>query len=236
MDKVVSCIIVDDEAIAREIITSHLAKIENIEIVAQCKNAIEAFNYISNNTIDLVFLDINMPEISGIAFAKSINKNIKVIFTTAYRDYAVEGFDLQAVDYLLKPIAFERLLKAVNRFFEVNAQSESLKNESTETNNFIFVRSNRKMLKVDFDAIIYIESFSDYIKIHLNDTVIVTRETISAIEAKLPKNDFLRIHRSYIICLSKIQSFTNEHITVNRIALPISRSYKKDVLKRLEKF
>lgn len=236
MTNTISCIIVDDEAIARDIIATHLSKIDNIEVVAQCKNAIEAFNFISNNTIDLVFLDINMPEISGIAFAKSINKDIKVIFTTAYRDYAVEGFDLQAVDYLLKPIAFERLLKAVNRYFEVHTNSNETELKAEENNNFIFVRSNRRMLKVDFDAILYIESYSDYIKIHLTSETIVTRETISAIEAKLPKNQFLRIHRSYIVRLSKIQSFTNEDITVNRIALPISRSYKKEVLKRLEKF
>jgi len=236
MRKSVSCIIVDDEAIARDIIASHLSNIDNIEVVAQCKNAIEAFNFISNNTIDLVFLDINMPEISGIAFAKSINKDIKIIFTTAYRDYAVEGFDLQAVDYLLKPVAFDRLLKAVNRYFEVNSESTEVESETADINNFIFVRSNRRMLKVDFGAILYIESFSDYIKIHLQSKIIVTRETISAIEAKLPKGQFIRIHRSYIVRLSKIQSFTNEDITVNRIALPISRSYKKEVLKRLEKF
>jgi len=184
-----------------------------------------------------------MPEISGIAFAKSINKDIKIIFTTAYRDYAVEGFDLQAVDYLLKPIAFERLLKSVNRYFEVTTESDDDTKVVTETNDFIFVRSDRKMLKVDFDAIIYIESFSDYIKIHLDKSiaqnasnVIVTRETISAIEAKLPKHKFLRIHRSYIICVSKIESFTHEHVTINNLALSISRSYKKDVLKHLEKF
>ncbi len=236
MSKTISCIIVDDEVIARDIIASHLSKIDNIEVAAQCKNAIEAFNFISNTKVDLIFLDINMPEISGIAFAKSINKDIKIIFTTAYRDYAVEGFDLQAVDYLLKPIAFERLLKAVNRYFEVTTQSDATTTEVTETNDFIFVRSDRRMLKVDFDAIIYIESYSDYIKIHLKDSVIVTRETISAIEAKLPKHLFLRIHRSYIICVSKIQSFTNEHVTVNRLALPISRTYKKEVLKHLEKF
>lgn len=236
MSKTISCIIVDDEAIAREIIVTHLSKIDNIEVVAQCKNAIEAFNFISNNTVDLVFLDINMPEISGIAFAKSIKKDIKVIFTTAYRDYAVEGFDLQAVDYLLKPIAFERLLKAVNRYFEVNSESKDVETEITDINNFIFVRSNRRMLKVDFDTILYIESFSDYIKIHQGSEIIVTRETITAIEAKLPKQQFIRIHRSYIVCISKIQSFTNEDITVNRKALPISRSYKKEVLKHLEKY
>lgn len=236
MTKPISCIIVDDESMARDIIATHLSRIKNIEVVAQCKNAIEAFNFINNNAVDLIFLDINMPEISGIAFAKSINKNIKIIFTTAYRDYAVEGFDLQAVDYLLKPIPFERLLKAVNRYFEVNAKH--LKNESSQLddNDFIFVRSDRRMLKITFKDILYIESLSDYIKIHLTETCVLTRETISAIEAKLPQKDFLRIHRSYIVSLAKIQSFTNEEITVNRKALPISRSYKKDVLNHLENF
>ncbi len=236
MTKPISCIIVDDESMARDIIATHLSRIKNIEVVAQCKNAIEAFNFINNNAVDLIFLDINMPEISGIAFAKSINKNIKIIFTTAYRDYAVEGFDLQAVDYLLKPIPFERLLKAVNRYFEVNAKH--LKNESNQLddNDFIFVRSDRRMLKITFKDILYIESLSDYIKIHLTETCVVTRETISAIEAKLPQKDFLRIHRSYIVSLAKIQSFTNEEITVNRKALPISRSYKKDVLNHLENY
>ncbi len=243
MTKPISCIIVDDEAIARDVIATHISGIDNIEVIAQCKNAIEAFNFISNHKVDLIFLDINMPEISGIAFAKSINKDIKIIFTTAYRDYAVEGFDLQAVDYLLKPIAFERLLKAINRYFEVTIASKDSVNKTTDRNDFIFVRSNRRMIKIDFASILYVESYSDYIKIHTDTSMatstensIVTRETISAIEAKLPSQQFLRIHRSYIVHLSKIQSFTNEDITVNRKALPISRSYKKEVLKHLEKF
>ncbi len=235
--KTISCLIVDDEVIAREIIEAHLLKIDNIEILASCSNAMEAFNFISNNTIDLVFLDINMPEITGISFAKSINENIKVIFTTAYRDYAVEGFELQAVDYLLKPVSFERLLKAVNTYFEVyNSQPKNEVHQHIEKTDFMFVRSERKMIKIDFDAIIYIESYSDYIKIHLESKTIVTRETISAIEAKLPNSQFMRIHRSYIISLNNISSFTNEHITINSKALPISRSYKKDVLKLLEQY
>ncbi|MEF3079355.1 LytR/AlgR family response regulator transcription factor [Winogradskyella poriferorum] len=236
MTKPISCIIVDDESMARDIIATHLAQIQNIEVIAQCKNAIEAFNFINNNDVDLIFLDINMPEISGIAFAKSINKNIKIIFTTAYRDYAVEGFDLQAVDYLLKPIPFERLLKAVNRYFEVKTIQSGIELKPTDNIDFIFVRSDRRMLKITFSDILYIESLSDYIKIHLRDQCIVTRETISAIEAKLPQKDFLRIHRSYIVSLNKIESFTNEEITVNRKALPISRSYKKDVLNHLENY
>lgn len=234
--KNISCLIVDDEAIAREIISTHLSKVGNITIIASCKNAMEAFQVISNNTVDLVFLDINMPDISGISFAKSINKNIKIIFTTAYRDYAVEGFELQAVDYLLKPISFERLLKAVNTYFEVYSDSRQKELEATETNNFMFVRSERRMVKVDFDAIIYIESFSDYIKIHLANETLVTRETITAIEAKLPNNQFIRIHRSFVIALAHISSFTNEHIIIHNRALTISRSYKKKVLNLLEQF
>jgi DNA-binding LytR/AlgR family response regulator len=235
MSEMINCLIVDDETVARDIIVSHVSKIESINIVATCDNAITAFKYINSQKIGLIFLDINMPEISGIAFAKSINKSIKVIFTTAYRDYAVEGFELQAVDYLLKPISFERLLKSVNTYFEIYNKPEILtQTSSTEKIDFIFVRSNRQMLKIDFNDIIYIESFSDYIKIHIKNTTIITRETISAIEAKLPIKQFIRIHRSYIIAVKHIVSYTNEHIRIQKTALPISRSYKKQTLNYLE--
>ncbi len=232
----ISCIIVDDELIAREVIAIHLSKISRISIVASCSNAMEAFKYISNHKIDLVFLDINMPEISGISFAKSINKNIKIIFTTAYRDYAIEGFELQAVDYLLKPISFERLLKAVDTYFDVYCNQQKIVKTRLDSNDFIFVRSERTMVKIDFDDIIYIESYSDYIKINLTNKTIVTRETISAIEVKLPKNIFIRIHRSYIISIKYMTSFTNEQIIVLNKSLPISRSYKSKVLLLLNTF
>jgi len=234
--KHISCLIVDDEAMARDIIATHLSKISNIKVVASCSHAMEAFQVISSNTIDLVFLDINMPEISGISFAKSINKDIKIIFTTAYRDYAVEGFELQAVDYLLKPISFERLLKAINTYFEVYSNLKNQDHLESESNPFMFVRADRRMIKVDFDTIIYIESYSDYIKIHLANQTIVTRETISAIEAKLPSKQFIRIHRSFIIALAHISSFTNEHVVIKGQALTISRSYKKEVLEKLSNF
>ncbi|NMH88678.1 LytR/AlgR family response regulator transcription factor [Flavivirga algicola] len=235
-DQDISCLIVDDELIAREVIETHLKSIPNIKIIGSCHNAIEAFGYIRNHSIDLVFLDINMPEISGISFAKSINKNIKIIFTTAYRDYAVEGFELQAVDYLLKPISFDRLLKAINNYYEIYSEQKNAVLEKSNNNDFMFVRSDRRMIKINFDAIIYIESYSDYIKIHLADKTVVTRETISAIEAKLPVKKFIRIHRSYIISINNITSFTNEDIVINNKSLPISRSYKKEVLSVLESF
>jgi len=236
MSKVIQCIIVDDEPIAREILENHLKKIDAVHVIATCKNAVEAFNEINLNQIDLIFLDINMPEISGLSFAKSINNNIKVIFTTAYREYAVDGFDLQAVDYLLKPISFERLLKAMHKYLGENISviSESTSIMTQEKSEFIFVRSDRKMIKINFSEINYIESFSDYIKIFIENTVVVTRETITSIEDKLPKNDFMRIHRSFLVSIAKIDSFTNEFIEVKNKAIPISRSYKKDVLSRLE--
>ena len=196
----------------------------------------EAFNVINTHKIDLIFLDINMPEISGLSFARSINKNIKIIFTTAYREYAVDGFDLKAVDYLLKPISFERLLQAINKFLNENSSvyKEEKKELSVEKSDFIFVRSDRKMIKINFSDINYIESLGDYLKIHLQNKTIVTRETMSNMEAKLPKKDFIRIHRSFILSISKIESFTNEFVEVNKKAIPISRSYKKEVLQRLE--
>ena len=236
MTKPISCLIVDDEAVARDIIAMHVSKIDRLNMVAQCGNAIEAFNVISQRDIDLVFLDINMPDISGIAFAKSINKAVKVIFTTAYRDYAVEGFDLQAVDYIMKPISFERLLQAVNRYFEISNITSIINSPKALEQDFIFVRANRQMRKIDFDNILYVESYSDYIKIHTQEKSIVTRETISSIEAKLPKSMFIRIHRSYIVAIHEIKAFTSEFVTVNNKSLSISRSYKKEILKVLENY
>ncbi len=237
MNKIINCIIVDDEHIARDVLENHISRIDNIKIVATCKSALEAFNSINKECIDLIFLDINMPEISGLSFAKSINKNIKVIFTTAYREYAVDGFNLQAVDYLLKPISFERLLQAINKYLNENISVPSAITESkdVEQNDHFFVRSNRKMIKIKFDEIKYIESLSDYIKIHLKEKTVLTRETISNIEAKLPQNNFLRIHRSYIISVANIHSYTNEEVEVYGVELPISRSYKDSVLNKLTK-
>jgi DNA-binding LytR/AlgR family response regulator len=176
-----------------------------------------------------------MPEISGLSFAKSINKNIKIIFTTAYREYAVDGFDLQAVDYLLKPISFERFLKAVNKYLDENQNTLDSKDEQpiNTSSEYIFVRSDRKMVKIDFSDVNYIESLSDYIKIHLKDRTVITREPISSIEVKLPQKDFIRVHRSFIIAIKSINSFTNEYVEIEKKEIPISRSYKDFVLKRL---
>jgi DNA-binding LytR/AlgR family response regulator len=236
MAKSINCIIVDDEPMAREILENHLKRSDSIHIVGSCKNAIEAFNLLNSENIDLIFLDINMPEISGLSFAKSINKKIKIIFTTAYREYALDGFDLKAVDYLLKPISFERLYQSIHKYKNENMifRQEVSTDISNENADFFFVRSDRKMIKIDFSELDFIESLADYVKIHSNDKMIITRETISSIEAKLPKKDFLRVHRSYIVSINKIESFTNEFIEIRNKAIPISRSYKNDVKHRLD--
>jgi DNA-binding LytR/AlgR family response regulator len=232
----IRCIIVDDEPMAREILESHLSKLDSVEIVGLCKNAVEAFQSIRNNSIDLVFLDINMPEISGLSLARSINSNIKIIFTTAYREYAVDGFDLQAVDYLLKPISFERLLQAINKYLNENVAQTLISPTEfiVEKSDSFFVRSERKMVKIQFSEILFIESLADYLKIVLPEKTVITRETISNTEAKLPQNEFLRVHRSFIVNLSKIDSFTNELIEIGKKQIPISRSFKKEVLAFLE--
>lgn len=232
MAKTINCIIVDDEPVAREILENHLSRIESVNIVASCKSAMEAFSIINSKTIDLIFLDINMPEIGGLSFAQSINNNIKIIFTTAYREYAINGFDLQAVDYLLKPISFERLLQAVNKYRNenTNVATQSSFEITQDKNDYFFVRAERKMVKITFSDIVYIESLSDYIKIQLIDKTVVTRETISSIEAKLPQNEFIRTHRSFIVSKQKIDSYTNEYVEIENKQIPISRSYKNKVL------
>ena len=235
MNKTIQCIIVDDEPVAREIMESHLNKISSINIVASCKNAMDAFAVINSKKIDLLFLDINMPEISGLSFAKSINKKIKIIFTTAYREYAIDGFDLQAVDYLLKPISFERLVQSISKYTNenINIEREPIEKIDVGENKYFFVRSDRKMVKIIYSNIIFIESLSDYIKIHLTDKTIITRETITNVEAKLPQKEFIRTHRSYIVSIAKISSYTNEFLEIEKEQIPISRTYKNFVIDKL---
>lgn len=232
MNSKINCVIVDDEPMAREILTSFVEKTPNLNLIASCKNAVEALQTHQNNNVDLFFLDINMPEITGLSLAKIINKKAKIIFTTAYREYAVDGFDLQAADYLLKPIAFDRFLEAIQK---ITQKKESISEPNFTNNNidFIFIRVERKMVKINFSDILYIESLSDYIKIHTNNNIYTTRETITNIENKLPKNTFIRVHRSFIVSINKITSYTSETIDINRKAIPVSRSYKTRVFQKL---
>ena len=233
----INCIVVDDEPVAREILESHLEKIGQVRVVASCKNAMEAFQAVQTHHVDLVFLDIQMPEISGLSFARSMNREMKIIFTTAYRDYAVDGFNLRAVDYLLKPISFERLLQGIRKYLDENVITDEkpLIPAAEEPVDSIFVRSDRKMVKICFSEIMYIESVGDYLKIHLPDRkTVLTRDTISNMEGRLPRHDFLRVHRSFLVSVRHIDSYTSDTIGIGKYEIPISRSYRDEVQKRLE--
>ena len=222
------CIAVDDEPLALDIIENHLSGFDDFELVAKCNNAIEASELIKNQAIDLIFLDIQMPEISGISFAKSLEKPPMIIFTTAYSEYAVEGFELQAVDYLLKPISLERFGKAITKVREYNQLRNNQKQaETTELDNeHIFVKANQKLIKIRYDEIQYVEAFADYVKIYIPEKRIVTLQTMKKMEQKLPPNLFQRIHRSFIVGVKHIESYSTSDVEVAGVKMPIGKNYK----------
>lgn len=228
----IKCLIVDDEPRAREVLEVYIQDLPKLQLIGSCKNAIEAINLMATKEVDLIFLDIEMPEISGLALAKTLNKGTSIIFTTAFRDYAVEGFDLRAIDYLLKPIRPERFNEAIEKYELINGKHSS-SNATSEKAQHLFVRSERKMVKILLDDIQYIESFSDYLKIHTLQGLVVTRETLSKLEENLATDQFLRIHRSFIVNIKHISAFTKETLNLGEQELPISRSYRTEIHEQL---
>lgn len=231
------CIIVEDEPIAVEILEHYMRNMPDLELVAKCSNAIEALQVLRNNEIDLMFLDIHMPKISGLDLLKTLNRPPKVIITTAHRKYAIDGFELNVVDYLLKPFSFERFLKGIDKYYQhikapAGVNTEMI--EAKEDNFFIYVKTDRKILKVFLDEIYYLESMKDYVIIHKKDEKIITKQQIGNFEQQLPSKYFLRIHRSYIVAISKIQAVTKSSVEINQKELPISRTYKNEVWKTLQ--
>lgn len=228
------CLVVDDEDLARELIETHLSQLDNFEVVASCASAIEAHKVLQNEMIDLLFLDIEMPVLKGTDFFKNLTVKPKVIFTTAYRDYAIEGFELSAIDYLLKPIVFERFFMAIEKFLENVKPATLMAKEVITKDAYIYVHSNKKNIKVLLNDVNYIESIKDYIRIHLTDSsTIIVKHGITAFEKKL-STSFLRAHRSYIINKQKITAFTKHDIEIGSIEIPIGDFYKTNVLKQLK--
>ena len=221
------CLIVDDEPLAIEIIETYLNRLEGFEIVSKCKNALEAFSVLEKNNIDLLFLDIQMPQLTGIEFLKSISQKPKVIFTTAYDDYAVEGYELDVLDYLVKPIAFDRFFKAINKFKTVTHNISI--NDTIDRKDFIFVNENKKSHKINLSDILYVESLKDYVRIHTHKKTVVNKTTLSDFELQLNDNRFLRIHRSYLVNIDHVSAHTAKDIEIGKIELPIGISYKQKV-------
>lgn len=233
----VKCLLVDDEPLAIKLIENHISKIDALEVIATCNNALKAFEIINTQQIDLMFLDIKMPNINGIDFLKTLKNPPKTIFTTAYRDYAIESYDLEVVDYLLKPITFERFFKSINRFLRAQKEVVVSIADKNDLEDFLLVKSGNKHHKIKIEEIIFIESLKDYIKIHtVNDKRIVAKYKIGEIEEELINKNFLRIHRSYIVNTKKISAFTMSDIEVNSVEIPIGASYKEKVISFLNKW
>ena len=225
------CVIVDDEELARELIESHLNQLLDFEIVAICASAIEASSVLKKETIDLIFLDIEMPVLKGTEFLKNLAHKPKVIFTTAHREYAIEGYELNVVDYLLKPIVFSRFFKAIEKFLDTQTVLES--NHIIEDSTHIFVQSNKKNIKILFEEVLYIESIKDYVKIHTTKDKLTIKHGLSTFEDKLDER-FIRVHRSYIVNSQKVTAYTKQDIEIGDIEIPIGDYYKKRALEKLK--
>src|SRR5688572_6277494 len=218
------CIIVDDEPLAIEILESYVGKVEQLQLVSTFRNAVSAFTFLQQHSVDLIFLDIQMPKLSGIDFLKTLKHPPKVIFTTAFRDYAIEGFELEVADYLLKPIPFERFLKAVAKVMhqqapEAVAASPQAITKSDE--DFVYFKVDKKMVKTKMSEILYIESIKDYVKVRTIDKEIITQQKISYLEESLPKQQFLRIHRSFIVNCDRIDAYSATDVEIGKFHIPI---------------
>jgi DNA-binding LytR/AlgR family response regulator len=223
------CIIVDDEPPAIKVLQKYIETVPQLEISGTCKNGFEVVNLLSEKRIDLIFLDIHMPKLIGTELVRSLSHPPKVIFTTAHKDFALEAFELDAVDYLLKPISFERFLKAVNKVLQTK---HPVADPPAPTTSFVYFRADRKMIKVILDEILYIESYRDYVLIHLDQArELKIKLTLNHVEEMLPANQFLRIHRSFIVPVRKITAFTKTDVEIGRTELPIGKCFTHAFLK-----
>ena len=227
------CIIVEDEPLAQNILKKYIADHPSLELVATCTDALEAQLILNKQPIHLIFLDINLPKLSGINFLKSLLQSPLIIFTTAYPEFAVEGFELNAVDYLLKPFSFERFLKAVNKVIEKLNNSSLPKKE--EIDAFIFFKSDKKIHKVDLESIHYIEAVGDYMKVITDSGQLLINETMKNLQEELPARSFIRVHKSFIISRNRIKFIEGNYIQVENKSIPIGATYRNDVLASTDK-
>ena len=234
----IKCLIIDDEPLARDVLRRYVEEFPILKFCGECGNAIQALGILQEQPIDLLFLDIRMPQLNGIDFLKTLKHPPKIILTTAYSEYALEGYELDVVDYLMKPIRFERFLKAVNKAFPANELKpilrEPLPSLETTAEAFVYFRADRKMIKVLLNDILYIESMKDYVKVFTNSNTIISKQSISSVETMLPEKKFIRTHRSFIVSVDKIRSFTSEVLEIGKSEIPIGKLYRNTVLRLLE--
>ncbi len=242
--KPLNCIIVDDEAPARKVVAKYLEDVPGVNITAQCKNAFEALEALDTHKPDLVFLDINMPKLSGLNFLKTLARPPLVIITTAYREYAIEGFELDVVDYLHKPFSLERFLKALQKARERLARKEAAtappaipeKPAPATQDDFIFVKEDKKVVRVDLREILYLESVGDYVKVHTLRKTLVTYMSLKKMEDLLDPQRFPRIHKSYMINVAQIASIESNRVRIREDSLPVGESYRPNFMKLVDGF
>lgn len=231
------CIVVDDEALARKLLTKYIEQIPHLELVATCKNPMEAAEVLQRETIDLMFLDIQMPQITGISFLKSLTQKPFVVFTTAYEKYALEGYTLDVVDYLLKPFGFERFFQAVNKVSERMQPNQSMASIPSElvtpSKDYLLIKSEHKIHRMKFKDIDYIQSMQAYVAFHSKGKRLLSLNTMKKLASELPDNQFIRIHKSYIVAIDKIELLEGNQIVINKTKLPIGASYREAVMKRV---
>jgi DNA-binding LytR/AlgR family response regulator len=226
----IKCIIVEDEPLAAKVLSDYISQVPFLQLQATCKDAILATEYLRDNSTDLIFLDIHLPKLKGMAFLKTLANPPAVIITTAYQQYAVEGFNLNVTDYLLKPFEFERFLIAVNKVKTTQAEVHK-PTESGEAKDFIFLNAERKKVKILFSEIVYIESQREYIRIVTTKKEYFSKMSTHEMEELLPSNDFKRVHRSFIVSVSKIESYSADTVEVNGVSIPIGRGYRDNIEK-----
>lgn len=223
----IKCIIIEDEPLAVKVLKDYIAEVPFLDLQDTFKDAILATDYLRNHNVDLIFLDIHLPKLKGMAFLKMLSHPPAVIITTAYHQYAVEGFDLNVTDYLLKPIEFERFLVAVTKVKKGNTIVQAPSLESPEIKDFIFLNVQKKKVKILFSEIVYIESQREYVKVVTTKKEYLSKMSTHEIEALLPPQRFKRIHRSFIVALEKIEAYTAEEVEVNGVGIPIGRGYRE---------
>lgn len=231
------CLIIDDEPLAVKLIRTHLSRLDSFEIAGECSNALKAVEYLKKDKIDLIFLDINMPVINGIDFLKSLPDPPSVIITTAYREYALEGYDLDIIDFLLKPISFERFLRAVNRYCLRTRTIVREKADAPESLNrkYIFIQDGKNVFKLPYDNVYYFEGYGEYVKVITTSKTYLVRDSMTEFENRLPADSFLRIHKSYIVNLNVITGFNTTHVLLKNAELPIGRIYREKAVTFLRK-
>jgi DNA-binding LytR/AlgR family response regulator len=232
----IRCLAIDDENLALELLADNIRKVPFLELIQTCQNSMDAIGVMRDHPVDLLFLDIQMPDISGLQLLRSLANKPLVILTTAYSNYAREGFDLDVIDYLLKPYSFERFMKAVNKANEYLRLKEMAVNQANfaeiqTSSGFIFVKADYKLVRINFDEILFVEGLKDYVKLYLKDKMVVTQMSMKSLEDKLPQNSFIRVHRSFIVSFGKIESIQKQMLTIGQKEIPVSDQYREKLFR-----